>query len=223
MLAVAFATFQIPVRAAPGDEADLSITGSASSAGVKVGHDITFSLRALNNGPDAATNVAVEVVLDLDLTIQAADAPGGTCNPAATVVVCSLDSLAAGGSFKVAVRATTTASGPTDTIGAVESDTSDSVPANNTVTFTTHVGPESSPCDLWGTAGNDRIRSGAQGEVVCGRNGNDRLLGRGGRDRLVGGAGEDVLIGGAGRDRLSGGPGRDRCRRAGGDVRRGCP
>lgn len=36
VLAVAFATFQTPVRAAPGDEADLSITGSASSPGVKV-------------------------------------------------------------------------------------------------------------------------------------------------------------------------------------------
>src|SRR5437879_6223575 len=73
----AIAFVRVPARAAPGGNADLSITGSTSSPGVKVGHDLAFTLKAQNHGPDAATNVTVEVVLDPDVPILAADASGG--------------------------------------------------------------------------------------------------------------------------------------------------
>jgi uncharacterized repeat protein (TIGR01451 family) len=46
---------------------------------LKVGHDVTFALKIVNNGPDAATHVTIEVVPDTDLTILDADASGGTC------------------------------------------------------------------------------------------------------------------------------------------------
>jgi uncharacterized repeat protein (TIGR01451 family) len=229
-IAIALSVIAGPVSAAPGGNADLSITGSGSSPGVKVGHDVTFALQAVNLGPQAASNVTVEVIVDPDLTIQTATALGGTCTTTA-IVVCSRDSLPMAGSFRVIVRATTTATGPSDATGAVESDTTDGTLTNNTVTLTTQVGAASSDCDLWGTSGNDRISGGAQGEVICGRGGKDRVAGRGGGDRLLGGAGRDVLlggagnellIGGAGRDRLFGGPGMDRCRRRGGDIRRSC-
>jgi hypothetical protein len=39
---IAFTTVGASVRAAPGGNADLSITGSASSTGVKVGHDVAW-------------------------------------------------------------------------------------------------------------------------------------------------------------------------------------
>jgi Ca2+-binding RTX toxin-like protein len=229
LLALVVST-QAPVQAAPGDTADLSITGVGSSPGVKVGRDVSFVLRAVNDGPDAASNIAVEVVLDSAFTLAAADAAGGTCT-ITPVVVCSRDSLGQGAIFNVTIRATTTATGSADITGAVESDSIDLELTNNTVTFTTQVGPESSKCDLWGTAGRDRISGSGAGEVICGRGGNDRLAGRGGRDRLLGaagrdlllgGAGGDVLIGGAGRDRLLGGPGRDRCPASAGDIRRSC-
>jgi len=215
---VAFTSVRASVRAAPGGNADLSITGSASSTGVKVGHDVAFALKILNDGPDAATHVTIEVVPDTDLTILDADASGGTCTTI-TVVVCSRASLEASGSLKITVRATTSA----DTTAVVVSDTTDGSLTNNSVSFTTQVGPASSACDLWGAGGNDRIVGNAHDEVICGRGGNDRLFGRRGSDRLNGGSGSDVLVGGAGKDRLIGGFGKDRCPEPGGDARRSCP
>ena len=204
---IAFTSVRASVRAAPSGNADLSITGSASSIGVKVGHDVTFALKILNNGPDAATHVTIEVVPDTDLTILDADASGGTCTTI-TVVVCSRASLEASGSLKLTVRATTSATGSADTTAVVVSDTTDGTLMNNSVSFTTQVGPASSACDLWGAAGNDRIIGNTRDEVICGRGGNDRLFGRRGGDRLNGGSGSDVLVGGPGKDRLIGGFGR---------------
>jgi uncharacterized repeat protein (TIGR01451 family) len=219
---IAFTSVRASVRAAPGGNADLSITGSASSTGVKVGHVVTFALKILNSGPDAATHVTIEVVPDTDLTILDADASGGSCTTI-TVVVCSRASLEASGSLKLTVRATTTATGSADTTAVVVSDTTDGALMNNSLSFTTQVGPASSACDLWGAAGNDRIVGNAHDEVICGRAGNDRLFGRRGSDRLNGGSGSDFLIGGPGKDRLIGGFGKDRCPVPRGDARRSCP
>lgn len=217
---MAIALVRVPARAAPGGNADLSITGS-TSPGVKVGHDLTFTLKAQNHGPDAATNVTVEVVLDTDLTILAADASGGTCTTV-TVVVCTRSALPASGSLTLTVLARTTATGPADATAVIESDTTDGDLSNNSASFTAQVGPASSACDLWGTGGNDRIVGGARGEVICGRGGNDRLSGGAGNDRLIGGLGNDVMIGGPGRDHSIGGFGRDRCPKRSGDTRRSC-
>ena len=219
---VAFTSVRATVQAAPGGNADLSITGSASSPGVKVGHDVTFALQISNDGPDAATHVTIEVVPDTDLKILDADAPGGSCTTI-TVVVCNRASLGASGSLKLTVRAMTTATGSADTTAVVVSDTTDGALTNNSVSFTTQVGSASSLCDLWGASGNDRIVGNTDDEVICGRGGNDHLFGRRGRDRLNGGSGDDVLVGGPGNDRLVGGFGRDRCPTPGGDARRSCP
>jgi uncharacterized repeat protein (TIGR01451 family) len=173
---MSIALVHVPARAAPGGNADLSITGSTSSPGVKVGHDLTFTLKGQNHGPDAAANVTVEVVLDTDLTIVAADASGGTCTTV-VVVVCNRSALAASGSFTLTVRAATTGTGPADATAVVESDTRDGDLTNNSASFTAQVGPASSMCDLWGTGGNDRIVGGPRGEVICGRGGNDRPVG----------------------------------------------
>jgi Tol biopolymer transport system component len=75
------------------------------------------------------------------------------------------------------------------------------------------LGPRPAGCTLWGTAGNDLIKAGNHGDVVCGLGGNDTLIGGPGPDTLAGGPGSDLLLGqGGGRDFLDGGPGRDRAR-----------
>jgi Ca2+-binding RTX toxin-like protein len=62
---------------------------------------------------------------------------------------------------------------------------------------------------LTGTPAADRLRGGAENDIVLGFGGNDVLSGGAGNDVLVGGAGSDVLIGGAGDDVLVGGAGSD--------------
>jgi uncharacterized repeat protein (TIGR01451 family) len=223
LLVVATGSFAAPAGAAPAGNADLRIVGRGSAAGVKVGNDLTFSFTATNQGPDQATNISLEVVVDTDLTIQSATISHGSCTTVAPVVTCTRDALNANRSVTMTVRSTAATAGAASSTGTVQSDTTDADLTDNTVTVSTEVGDASSACDLWGTSGADRIVGGPSGEVICGFAGNDVLFGRGGNDQLEGGAGNDRLVGGSGRDRLVGGPGRDRCPRKGKDTTRGCP
>ena len=227
---IGLAGVHAPVRAASGEGSEgsaLSIRGRASAAGVKVGHAVTLVFRAVNGGTQAARNVEVQVTPGIGLRIDAVDAPGAACTTT-VLVVCIGDVLDPQRSLRVTIRATTVATGPVETTAAIGSD---GMPTDDgSVTVTTRVEPKSSRCDLSGTAGNDRIRGGRRGEVICGRGGNDRVIGRGGKDRLLGQVGEDVLVGGAGRDVLKGGKGRDRLkggkgrdRLMGGSGRDRCP
>lgn len=72
-------------------------------------------------------------------------------------------------------------------------------------------------CTIVGTPGDDRL-TGTGDDVICGLDGDDRILAGPGDDVVLGGGGDDVVFGGpgadrllgeGGRDRLDGGPGRD--------------
>lgn len=211
-----------PARATFVRRSDLTITGSSSTPGVKQGLPLTFALTVVNEGPDAAFDVSVEVVLDPRVAVRGADASDGVCVVAVVAATCTLASLRVGESFTLSVRSTATTPGWAKAAAAAESTSVDDAPAGNVVTSSTEIGPESSPCDLWGTARKDKIRGSRRNEVVCGRGGNDRLVGRRGKDRLIGGPGADRLIGGPGRDRMFGGAGKDRCPGNRRDLRRSC-
>jgi hypothetical protein len=73
----------------------------------------------------------------------------------------------------------------------------------------TFEGAEGRRCTIVGTPGDDRL-TGRGDDVICGMDGDDRLVGGPGDDILLGGAGEDRLSGGPGKDRLVGEGGRDR-------------
>jgi Ca2+-binding RTX toxin-like protein len=73
--------------------------------------------------------------------------------------------------------------------------------------------------DIRGSAtGADTLIGDAQGNLLDGLGGNDRLEGGGGNDTLRGGAGNDTLDGGAGGDRMEGGAGNDFYEVGAGDV-----
>ena len=59
--------------------------------------------------------------------------------------------------------------------------------------------------ELYGGAGNDKLKGGDVNDVVAGGDGDDTLVGRGGRDFLVGGLGSDKIVGDADDDILIGG------------------
>jgi hypothetical protein len=65
------------------------------------------------------------------------------------------------------------------------------------------------PCTVVGTAGDDVLAAGPDGDVLCGLGGADVLTGADGNDVLDGGEGPDELRGGAGDDDLDGGLGGD--------------
>ncbi|MFK3771356.1 beta strand repeat-containing protein [Pseudomonas sp. NPDC089406] len=62
---------------------------------------------------------------------------------------------------------------------------------------------------VYGGAGNDTLISGAFGDSLDGRDGNDTLYGGLGNDSLQGGAGDDIVYGDEGDDVIQGGVGND--------------
>jgi uncharacterized repeat protein (TIGR01451 family) len=111
--------------------ADVTIKKTASSAVIRPGRDITYTLVATNNGPSTATNVVVGDDLPTGLSFVSASAG---CAAAGTAVTCNAGTLAVGESrtFTVTAHIATTVNGAITNTGTVKSDTPDDTPGNNT-------------------------------------------------------------------------------------------
>jgi uncharacterized repeat protein (TIGR01451 family) len=93
-------------------QADLSITKQADPVAI-VGQDLVYTIKVVNNGPNAATDVVVTDDLPAQAAYQSATTtPGGSCTaPPANSgrVVCRLDSLASGATWTVRITVKPTA------------------------------------------------------------------------------------------------------------------
>jgi len=140
------ATASTRVNAPTPESADVSLTGAASPEPVTAGGELTYTLSARNNGPDAASNVAISVTL-----------PNGTTFVSTSGSSCTAPQVGAGGTVSCTF-AGSTPSGQTRTLTVVAavgsgvaggatltanasagSDVSDPNTANNTATLTSTV------------------------------------------------------------------------------------
>lgn len=114
--------------------ADLAVAKTGPAL-VTQGHNLTYHLTATNNGPAAATGVAVTDTLPGNSTFVSASAG---CTASAGVVTCVVGSLASGASasFDITVTAGSAGSSLTNT-ATVHGSQSDPVPGNNTATVVT--------------------------------------------------------------------------------------
>lgn len=112
------------------DCADLVIAKSATTPVYQPGGELTFTLAVENRGPDDAVNPVVVDTLPADLTVVSTDP---ACAVVGQTITCTLPSLAAGAqrAFAVTTRVATTATACIPNVAAVDSDTHDPVPANN--------------------------------------------------------------------------------------------
>ncbi len=144
---------------------DLSISATDSPDPASVGGDLTYTLKATNNGPDPATGVVVEDTLPAGVEFVSASASQGTCAGTATVT-CEVGDLASGASATVTVVVRPTASAApnisnTATVKGAEQDPDN---ANNSVTESTAVGTTPPPADT--TPPDTTIDSGPSGTVT---------------------------------------------------------
>ena len=137
---------------ASAQSADLSISVADSPDPVAAGSTLTYTVTVTNNGPNAATNVAMTTVVPQDTAGPAINTPptGWTCTAAPGspfpqgVQVCTVPSLAPTGTATFTVRVIPFG-GPTGTpltnVSSVSSTTPDPNPANNAATTTTTLNP----------------------------------------------------------------------------------
>jgi virginiamycin B lyase len=126
--------------------ADLSIAQSGSPNRVVSGDHLTYTLTAINNGPQDATGVKVTDTLP-DVHFNSVSATQGTCtrstgtkhSPTSGTVTCSLGGLSNGGSATITIGVTATRPATLTNRASVTGDQQDPDPANNSATATTTV------------------------------------------------------------------------------------
>lgn len=110
--------------------ADLTLAKTVNAARPNVGETITFALTLGNNGPNAATGVAVTDRLPASLAFVSSTPSQGTYDPAAGIW--TVGALAVGAVATLAIRATVTAPGAmTNTATTTGGAPPDPVAANN--------------------------------------------------------------------------------------------
>lgn len=132
----------------PQPRADLAVTISDSPDPLILGGGVTYTIRASNAGPDAATNVTLSVTLSAGVQVSVTAAQG-TCSGAGTLA-CALGSLAPGGSATVTVVVTPAVVGTASASASATSGQADPNPANNSATASTTVSAPTPRADLMG-------------------------------------------------------------------------
>jgi hypothetical protein len=123
----------------PSDQAqtDIGVSVTAPFSG-RVGGPVTFAVRVVNGGRDAATGVLLRADPPGDASVtSASSSPGGPCD-AGAVVECRIGTLASGGVATAAFVVVPAGTGPLTMSFAVEAD-HDSDPANNEASASTTV------------------------------------------------------------------------------------
>ncbi len=122
------------------NEADLSITKTASPDPVIVGQDLTYTITVTNNGPDQANGVTVTDTLPPGVAYVSALPSQGSCI-GTTTVTCSIGSLSAGGSAAISIVVTTLWDGTISNSSSVTGTESDPDTGNNFTSVLTTVSP----------------------------------------------------------------------------------
>ena len=118
--------------------ADLAIVKTSSGSLVRLGGELTYGITVSNNGPEAATNVALTDTLPADVALVSLE-PAASCSETGGTVTCTLSSLASGASFTATVVVSTTEAGTVTNTATVASDIPDNNAANNSASVTTTV------------------------------------------------------------------------------------
>jgi uncharacterized repeat protein (TIGR01451 family) len=116
------------------ETADLRITKTVTPATVAAGGDVTYTIRATNDGPGEATDVRVVDRIPDGLRVRSVTATQGSCDTG-TGIVCSLGTLSRGDSAEVRVTAgvavdqsgRTIVNGATVTAAEVDLDQADNI------------------------------------------------------------------------------------------------
>ena len=122
---------------AVGTSADVAVSAVAPTDPVAVGANLPYTLHVSNLGPAAATSVELTDTLPEGTTFVSAATSLGSCRHANGTLVCTLGTLASGGSATVVLTVRPTISGAHINQAVVSADSADPIASNNTAVTTT--------------------------------------------------------------------------------------
>ncbi len=118
------------VKDLSGTSADLAVS-LTSTGGTATGGNTTYTATVVNNGPSAATNVALTAQLPATGVVASATPTIGSCSITTSGIACNLGSLANLATAKVTIVVLQTASGSVDASTQVSASETDPVLTNN--------------------------------------------------------------------------------------------
>jgi hypothetical protein len=127
-------------------QADLSITGSAPGT-VAPGSPLTIVFQPANGGPSTAINMAVNITVAPEITVNSISASGWSCNKSGNTITCTAGFGLPSGIGAITLNATApAAAGGYDVQASIGSGTLDSHSGNDSTTVHINVGQPSAGC-----------------------------------------------------------------------------
>ena len=115
----------------PDPEADLAVVKGDSADPVTVGNQFTYTITAINNGPDGATGVMVTDTLPPEVSYVSAVPGQGSCGETGGVVTCSLGAVANGASVDITITVDADSAGVANNVVSVSGDQDDPNSSND--------------------------------------------------------------------------------------------
>lgn len=112
---------------------EMSVSGAAASTAGTA--ELTYTIKAMDSGPSAATQATVTDALPAGLTLLSAVSSQGSCTAAGATVTCALGSLAPSGSATITIKASTTTTGSVSNTATVSSESFNLNPAGSTASL----------------------------------------------------------------------------------------
>jgi len=171
-------TISVVLSTSPTSGADLSVQLSATPEPVSVTQNLTYTVQAINAGPQDATNFVLKDTLPAGVNFASATSNQGSCTQANLVVTCSASKLVSGGNIVATLVVVPTATGSANASANASASETDPSLGNNSASHSTHVDPMFSLKVTKSGAGSGTVVGAAwnrANQINCGSNCNATL------------------------------------------------
>jgi uncharacterized repeat protein (TIGR01451 family) len=134
-------TVTVMLNTSPTSGADLSVSVSASPEPVSVTQQLTYTVQAINSGPQDATNFTLKDTLPAGVTFVSSSISEGACSQASLVVTCNISKFASGDATTATLIVVPNSTGSVTNTATVSATEPDAIESNNSVTHSTRVDP----------------------------------------------------------------------------------
>jgi uncharacterized repeat protein (TIGR01451 family) len=135
------ATVNVLLNTSATSGSDLSARISATPEPVSVTQNLTYTVQAINSGPQDATNMVLKNTLPAGVNFASATSNEGSCAQANLVVTCNVSKLVSGDSLTATIVVIPTTTGSADDRASTSATETDTLLGNNSASHTTHVDP----------------------------------------------------------------------------------
>jgi len=118
---------------------ELQIAIKNNPGPIKTGSPVSYNIKAINNGPDNATGVAVTDTLPASTTLISATSTTGACTSLSGIVTCNVGNLAAGASATINLSITPSVAGNMTNAVAITGTQPDPFSADNSANTVTQI------------------------------------------------------------------------------------